>query len=125
MVLIKEKKRVKILKAPFRGVAAVVSGTGSAVKDVGKGLCWIGERVKLGPSGGQWIPEEDVGKDGKVKANVKPTVKKVGVVGHTTKKKEMKTLNEKGETTWKGEDDLASTRAESFFDEKMVEKEFF
>jgi hypothetical protein len=116
MVLIKEKKRVIIAKAPFRGVAMVVGGTGLIIKGAGHGLCWLGRKVSMGPSGGQWVAEADVGKDGKVK-----TVAKVASPAST--RKEIKIFNDNGEKVWKDEDDTASTTAGSLYDEK-TQKEF-
>ncbi len=107
MVQIKEKKRVKVIKAPFRGAAAVVGGVGVTVRGVGKGLCWISEKVRMGPSGGEWVAEADLGKDAKLKE----------VVGE---KKEVKIFNEKGGKVWKDEDDAASTAEGSIFDEKVA-----
>jgi hypothetical protein len=117
MVHFKEKKRIQIVKAPFRGVAAVVGGAGVAVKGVGQGLCWIGEKVSMGKSG-QWVAEADLDKDGKIKG----TGKKGGVANREVKK-EMKIFNEKGEKMWKDDDDTASTTGGSIYDEKAV-KEF-
>jgi hypothetical protein len=114
MVHIKEKKRIQVVKAPFRGVAAVIGGTGLAIKGVGKGLCWVSEKVQMGKSG-EWVAEADLDKDGKIKGNGK---KDCGVTG--TEKKEIKIFNEKGEKTWKDDDDTASTTAGSIYDEKTV-----
>ena len=107
MVQIKEKKRVKVLKAPFRGAAAVVGGVGLTVRGVGKGLCWISDKVRMGPSGGEWVAEADLPKDARVE-NV-----------DTSEKKEIKIFNEKGGKAWK-DDDGASTTADSIFDEKIA-----
>jgi hypothetical protein len=117
MVHVKEKKRIQLIKAPFRGVAAVVGGTGLAIKGVGKGLCWVGEKVRMGQSG-QWVAEADLDKDGKIKGKAK---KDNGVTG--AEKKEVKIFNEKGEKMWRDDDDSASTTAGSIYDEKAV-KEF-
>lgn len=64
MVLVKEKRRYFIVKAPFRATAAVVHGVGSVVKHVGRGICKVGEVIKLGP-GSEWIPEADIDANGK------------------------------------------------------------
>jgi hypothetical protein len=117
MVHVKEKKRIQVIKAPFRGVAAVVGGAGLAVKGIGKGLCWVGEKAHMGQSG-QGVAEADLDKDGKVKSKGK---KDTGVAGR--KKREVKIFNEKGEKMWKDDDDTASTTAGSIYDEKAV-KEF-
>jgi hypothetical protein len=117
MVHIKERKRIQVVKAPFRGVAAVVGGAGLAIKGVGKGLCWVSEKVHMGPSG-QWVAEADLDKDGKVRQKAK---KDTDVAG--PEKKEVKIFNEKGEKVWKDDDDTASTSAGSIYDEKAV-KEF-
>lgn len=108
MVKVKEKKRVKIAKAPFRGVGLLVGGTGAAVRGIGQGLSMLGHKIKLGNSS-EWIPEADV-KGGRVgKKYTTPEVKK----------DEIKIFNEKGEKMWKWEDDDASTTAGSVY-----EKEF-
>lgn len=117
MVHVPEKKRVQIIKAPFRGIAVVVGGTGLAVKGVGKGLCWVGEKVHMGQSG-QWVAEADLDKDRKAKNHTK---KDAGAAAG--EKKEVKIFNEKGEKVWKDDDDTASTTAGSIYDEKAV-KEF-
>ena len=116
MVRIKEKKRVQVIKAPFRGVAAVVGGAGLAIKGVGKGLCWVSEKVHMGQSG-QWVAEADFDKDGKIKVKGKDDESVDG------KKKRVKIFNEKGEKMWKDDDDNASTTAGSIYDEKTA-KEF-
>lgn len=109
MVHIKEKKRVKLAKAPFRGAAAVVGGVGLGVKGVGKGLCWISDKVRMGPSGGQWIAEADL-----------PKADAAATVGGGGEKRDIKIFNENGEKVWKEDDDAQSTAAGSIFDEKIV-----
>ena len=110
MVILKEKKRFQVIKAPFRGVAAVVGGAGIAVKGVGKGLCWISEKVHMGQSG-QWVAEADLDKNGKIKSNAK---------AGDVEKKEVKICNENGEKMWKDDDDSVSTTAGSIYDEKAI-----
>jgi hypothetical protein len=109
MVKIKERKRVMIAKAPFRGVGLLVGGTGAAIRSVGHGLCLLGNKVKMGKSS-DWVAEADV-KDGKVVKNNTDAV--------PAAKTEVKIFNEKGEKLWKWEDDDASTTAGS-----VHEKEF-
>ena len=108
MVHMEEKRCIRVVKAPFRGVAAVVGGAGLAVKGVGKGLCWVSEKVHMGQSG-QWVAEVDLDKDGKIKQRIK---KDASVAGP---EKETKIFNEKGEKMWKDDDDAASTSAASMF----------
>ena len=124
MVHIKEKKRVQVIKAPFRGVAAVVGGAGMAIKGVGKGLCWVGEKAHMGRSG-QWVAEADLDKDGKIKRQAaKKNDQSVGSGGE--KKGVTSIFNEKGQLMWKDapiNDDNTSTAAGSIYDEKVV-KEF-
>ena len=110
MVHLKEKKRIQVIKAPFRGVAAVVGGAGIAIKGVGKGLCWVSEKVHMGQSG-QWVVEADLDKDGKIKSTAK---------AGNAEKKEVKIFNENGEKVWKDDDDSASTTAGSIYDEKAI-----
>lgn len=117
LVHVTEKKRIQVVKAPFRGVAVVVGGAGLAVKGVGKGLCWVGEKVHMGQRG-EWVAEADLDKDGKIKG----TGKKDSAVA-AGEKREVKIFNEKGEKMWKDDDDTASTTAGSIYDEKAI-KEF-
>ena len=107
-VKVKEKKRVTIAKAPFRGVGLLVGGTGAAVRSVGQGLSILGHKLKMGKSS-EWIPEADV-QDGKVSKKYATS---------DVKKEEIKVFNERGEKLWKWEDDDASTTAGSVY-----EKEF-
>lgn len=109
MVKVKERKRVMIAKAPFRGIGLLVGGTGAAIRGVGHSLCRMGNKVKMGNSS-EWVAEADV-KDGKV---IKKTTESL-----PTAKTEVKIFNEKGEKLWKWEDDDTSTTAGSVY-----EKEF-
>ena len=109
MVKVKERKRVMVAKAPFRGIGLLVGGTGAAIRGVGHGLCLLGNKVKMGKSS-EWVAEADV-KDGKV---IKNTAENL-----PTAKTEVKIFNEKGEKLWKWEDDDTSTTAGSVY-----EKEF-
>ena len=111
MVHVREKKRVQVIKAPFRGIAAVVGGAGTAIKGVGKGLCWVGDKVHMGQSG-QWVAAADLDNKGKIKGKA-----------NKADGREVKIFNEKGEKMWKDDDDSASTTAGSIYDEKAV-KEF-
>jgi hypothetical protein len=111
MVKIKERKRVQIIKAPFRGVGLLVGGTGAAIRGVGHGLCLLGNKVKMGKSS-EWVAEVDV-KDGK------KVVKNNNTDAVSAPKTEVKIFNEKGQKLWKWEDDDASTTAGSVY-----EKEF-
>lgn len=108
MVKIRERKRVMIAKAPFRGVGMIIGGTGAAIRGIGQGLCHLGNKAKMGKSS-EWIAEADV-KDGET--NTKHPVS-------APAKTEVKIFNEKGEKLWKWEDDDASTTAGSIY-----EKEF-
>jgi len=118
MVLIKEDKRRRVVKAPFRGIAAVVKGTGLAMCGIGRGLCAVGNKVKMGNSS-EWIPKDGT-KDGKrIKSEIsKPVVFDGGARTKIT------IFNEKGEKMWKDDDSVASTTAGSTFEEKST-KEFF
>lgn len=114
-VHVKEKKRVKLFKAPVRGVAGLIQGIGLVTSGVGEGLMWVGGKLKMGSADGKWVAEADIGKDARVKA------KKVEDGMSTAVKKEFKIFNEKGERMWKEEDDDASTTAGSVTDEKVKE----
>jgi hypothetical protein len=109
MVKVKERKRVMVAKAPFRGIGLLVGGTGAAIRGVGHGLCLLGNKVKMGKSS-EWVAEADV-KDRKVIKNIAENL--------PTAKTEVKIFNEKGEKLWKWEDDDTSTTAGSVY-----EKEF-
>ena len=87
MVEVKEKKSVKVLKAPFRGIGFVIEGTGRAVRGAGKGLCWLGEKVSMYSDKDRWVSEREVVHGGKPRAQV--TI--------VTKKENVKIFNEKGE----------------------------
>lgn len=131
MVEIKERKRVKIAKAPFRGIGLAISGVGLTVRAVGQGVAKLGSAVKMGPSS-QWVPEGDV-VDGKVvnwakvfdeeKKQIKLKVEReTGGAAHGQKKQTtVKVFNEKGEKLWKDDDSVASTEAGA---ECVNEKEF-
>lgn len=131
MVEIKERKRVKIAKAPFRGIGLAISGVGLTVRAVGHGVAKLGSAVKMGPSA-QWVPEGDV-VDGKVvnwakvfdeeKKQIKLKMEReiAGAARGQKKQSTAKVFNEKGEKLWKDDDSIASTEAGA---ECVNEKEF-
>ncbi|EXJ77220.1 hypothetical protein A1O3_10378 [Capronia epimyces CBS 606.96] len=126
MVEIKERKTVRVIKAPFRTVGFVVEGVGLAVRSVGQGVVKLGELGRLGKSS-EWVAKEDVvngkkvdwpavfakegrAKDAKIEQGCKCTTPKV--------------FNEKGEKVWKDDDSTASTTGgDDAVDEKVI-KEF-
>ncbi|KAK5073058.1 hypothetical protein LTR51_005700 [Lithohypha guttulata] len=120
MVEFREKKRVRLVKAPLRATAAVFAGTGLAIRAVGNGLCKVGKAVSMGKSS-EWVSEADVGPDGK-----KIDWSKVGQAVDAKKPSSSKITemcNEKSEKTWGDDASVASTDVGSVVDEK-AEKEF-
>jgi len=115
-VEVKEKKRVRVVKAPFRLTGAVISGTGSVIKVVGRGVYKAGKAMQMGSSS-QWVPEADIGPDGKKigSRKVKDGAVKVEKPGE---KKTIDVFNEKGERNWSDGASMASTDVGSDFDEK-------
>lgn len=125
MVEVKERKRVRIAKAPFRGIGLAISGVGLTVRAVGHGVAKLGSAIKMGPSS-QWVPEADI-VDGKVTDwakvwNDEKEQIKLKVESQIGKKHApVKVFNEKGEKLWKDDDSIASTQAGS---DGIKEKEF-
>lgn len=120
MVQIKEKRTVRVIKAPFRVVGTVISTAGLALHQVGKGVSKVGKAVKMGSSS-EWVLEADVDTNGKKIDWTKET-------RHDTKinRKEVEkpktTANEKNEKIWDDAASDASTEAEpEVFDEKAKE----
>lgn len=133
MVEVKERKRVKIAKAPFRGIGLAITGVGATVRAVGHNVAKLGSAVKMGPSS-RWVPEEDVTEDGKIidwakvwddeKKQIKLKVEaqmKQGAGGSRKMPAVVKVFNEKGEKLWRDDDSVASTEAGG---ECVNEKEF-
>ncbi|KIW13943.1 hypothetical protein PV08_06724 [Exophiala spinifera] len=123
MVKIKERKTVRVAKAPFRAAGYAVQGVGVAVSGVARGLEKIGEMSKMGKSA-EWVPEADVldGKKVGWQAKQKELAKRVKME-KAAKKVDYKVFNEKGEKTWKDDDSVAST-AKGSDAELVLEKEF-
>ncbi|KIV83998.1 hypothetical protein PV11_05978 [Exophiala sideris] len=123
MVEIKERKRVRVAKAPIRTVAAAVSGVGHAVRAVGHGIAKLGDLGKLGKSS-EWVPEADVVNGKKVDwADIlrKESAEKSLRAGKVHKQVYPKVFNEKGEKVWADDDSVASTTAggDEVFEEKV------
>ena len=120
-VELKEKKRVRLVKAPFRATGAVIGGTGSVISAVGRGVCKVGKAMQMGSSS-QWVLEADMGADGKridwSKVEDSPVK-----VEKPSEKKMIDVFNEKGERNWSDGASVASTDIGSDFDEKSG-KEF-
>jgi len=121
MIEIKEKKRTTFVKAPFRLTAAVFNGTGHMFKGVGRGIQKVGRVVKMGPSS-EWVPEFDVGVNGK-KIDWDAVEKKHDTKITSATPKVVGVFNEKGQRAWSDRDSLASTEAGAEYDEK-INKEF-
>ncbi|KAI1626336.1 hypothetical protein EDD37DRAFT_339959 [Exophiala viscosa] len=122
MVEIKERKRVRVAKAPIRTVAAAISGVGHVVRAVGHGVVKLGELGKLGKSS-EWIPEPDVVDGKKVDwADIlkQQSADKVLRAEKAKKQVQAKVFNEKGEKVWADDDSVASTTAggEEWVEEK-------
>lgn len=133
MVEVKERKRVKIAKAPFRGIGLAITGVGATVRAVGHGVAKLGSAVKMGPSS-RWVPQGDVTEDGKVidwakvwddeKKQIKLKVEAQMGQGAAAGQKMpavVKVFNEKGEKLWRDDDSVASTEAGG---EVINEKQF-
>lgn len=113
---VKEKKRLRLVKAPFRATGAVIGGTGFVIKAVGRGVCKVGKAMQMGPSS-QWIPEGDIGPD-ENKIDWRK-VKDVSVkVERPTERKTIDVFNEAGEKNWSDGASVASTDIGGDFDEK-------
>lgn len=118
MVEIKEKKRVQVLKAPFRLAGSVIECSGLAVKAVGKGICRAGGVLKIGPRS-EWVNAYDVGRDGqKIDWAKFSTVNAAEGSAFNNKKKTIDVFNEKGELSWSDEASVASTDVDDMLDEK-------
>ena len=127
MVEIKERKRVRVAKAPFRTIGFVVSGVGLVVRAAAHGVVKLGDVAKMG-KGSEWVPEGDVVDGKKVdwssvfeKERRDKLIKierneRNGGSGVT-----VKVFNEKGEKVWKDDDSVASTTLGA---EVSREKEF-
>jgi len=122
MIEIKEKKRTTFVKAPFRLTAAVFNGTGHMLKGVGRGIQKVGRVVKMGPSS-EWVPEFDVGVNGKKIDWDVVEKNRDAKITSATPKKVVDVFNEKGQRAWSDKDSLASTEAGAEYDEK-TNKEF-
>ncbi len=117
MVEIKERKRVRVAKAPFRIIAGTVSGVGFVIRSVGHGV------VKLGDLGGnkllgksaEWVPEGDVVDGKKVdwpaifENEKRATSIKVEKALTQRVVASAQVFNEKGQKLWKDDDSVAST----------------
>ncbi len=135
MVEIKERKRVRVAKAPFRAVGLMVGGVGLAIRSVGHGVAKLGDLAVMGPSS-EWVPEADVGANGKkidwfkrFDQEHKDRLSKIeraqaGAQSKSVVQSATKVFNEKGEKLWKDDDSIASTRAGSDEEEVLREKEF-
>jgi hypothetical protein len=116
-VLVKERKRVTLVKAPFRAIGFVVGGTGAVTQAVGHGLVRVGTAIKMGKRS-EWVPEADTTvRNGRV-VKVDRDSFEDGEI-----KKGIKIFDKNGQRAWKDGDSLASTDAGSIMDEK-VGKEF-
>ncbi|KAJ9618115.1 hypothetical protein H2204_013162 [Knufia peltigerae] len=124
MVKVKERKRVRVAKAPFRAVGYAFQGVGVAVSGVARGLEKIGEIGKMGKSA-EWVPEADVldGKKVGWEKKEKELEKRVKME-QAEKKVEYKVFNEKGEKTWKDDDSVASTTKASETIGVSIEKDY-
>ena len=117
-VEIKEKKRVRVLKAPLRATGAILLGTSLAMQAVGNGLTKVGNKISMGPSS-EWVAEVDIDSSGKkINRSKYPAEQKLG-----DKKRYIDIFNEKGQRNWSDGASIASTDVGSDYDEKSG-KEF-
>lgn len=108
---VKERKTVRVIKAPFRTVGFVVQCAGLTVGAVGHGVAKVGELTRLGKSS-EWVLDGDM-VNGK-KVSWPAVFEKQGHAedARIDKAKNaalVKVFNEKGEKTWKDDDSAAST----------------
>lgn len=108
---VKEKKRIRVIKAPFRFTGAVINGTGCVIKAAGRGVCKVGKALQMGQSS-KWVLEADIGSDGKVKAGPMEAES-------PSEKKTIDVFNENGEKNWNDDASVASTDVGSDFNEKI------
>jgi len=121
MVQVKERKRVRVAKAPFRTVGSAVSAVGLAIRSVGHAVATVGGLAKLGKSS-EWVPEADVVDGKKVDWPAvfeKERREKLVKVENAQKQVLTKALTEKGGKAWKDDDSVASTTQ---VDEAVAEK---
>lgn len=119
-VQIKEKKRVRLAKAPFRLTGAVFSGTGFVILAAGKGLEKIGRAMSMGKSS-EWVSEADIGPDGK-KIDWSKRDDVESKLSPGPKAKTINVFNENGEKAWSDDASVASTNVDSDLDEKAGEE---
>lgn len=118
MVLIKEKNRITVAKAPFRATATAINATGFVLKSLGSGICKLGKLAKLGERS-EWIAEADVDARGnKISYPYEADVTFIPSI----KKTQIKVFNEKGEKMWSDNDSIASTVSVS---EENIGKEIY
>ncbi len=115
-VEVKEKKRVRLAKAPFRATGAVIQGTGSVIRAVGRGVGKFGTVMRMGPSS-QWVAKADFGADGK-KIDWSKVADSSVKAEEPGEKKPIDVFNKKGERQWSDSASVASTNIGSDFDEK-------
>ena len=127
MVEVKERKRVRVAKAPFRTIGFMVSGVGFVVRAAAHGVVKIGDAVKMGKSS-EWVPEGDVVNGKKVDwSRVFENERRDKLVKIERNQKnassgmKVKVFNENGEKVWKDDDSVAST---TFGAEVSREKQF-
>ncbi|KAG9787314.1 hypothetical protein KCU88_g2066, partial [Aureobasidium melanogenum] len=121
MVEVKERKTVRVVKAPFRVVGTVVSTTGLTLRQIGHGVAKLGELTKLGKSS-KWVAKQDL-VNGK-KVNWTDAFKKEGQLkdaqldeairnanAAAVKKTPVQIFNKTGQKIWEDTDSVASTAA--------------
>ncbi|KIX05426.1 uncharacterized protein Z518_06298 [Rhinocladiella mackenziei CBS 650.93] len=124
MVKVKESKRVRVAKAPFRTVAFVVSSVGVGIRSVGHGVAKLGDIGRLGKSS-EWVPEADVVNGKKVDWSAvfeKENQEKMIKIEKARKSVKTKVFNENGEKVWKDDDSIASTTQGDETVEEKVKK---
>lgn len=124
MVQIKERKRVRVAKAPIRTAGFAISGVGLAIRTVGNGVTKLGDLGKLGKSF-EWVPAADVVGGKKVNWPAifeKETREKLVKFEKAKHQILTKIFNERGQKIWKDDDSVASTtRGDEIVSEKAKE----
>lgn len=111
MIRIKERKQVRVAKAPFRAIGGVILTAGLLLTAIGMGVSKLGMVTKMGSSS-KWISKADVEARGKqVACDAKP--QQASAKDRKQVTKVLKVTDEKSEKFWDDAASEASTEAGS------------